>query len=57
MTTLASPTLGSAGRSLWRVQMRAGQAGPGLSAIVTADAGARASLADGTDRGVPPWIA
>jgi quercetin dioxygenase-like cupin family protein len=29
----------------------------GLAALVTAPAGARASLADGTDRGVPPWIA
>jgi quercetin dioxygenase-like cupin family protein len=108
MTTLASPTLGAAGRSLWRVDMRAAQAGPehvfdveqiwtamsgratvevdgerielaegdtivispnatrrvvaddhgaGFSAIVTAAAGARASLPDGTDRGVPAWIA
>lgn len=29
----------------------------GLAAIVTAPAGARAALVDGTDRGVPPWIA
>jgi quercetin dioxygenase-like cupin family protein len=29
----------------------------GLAAIVTAHAGARASLPDGTDRGVPGWIA
>ncbi len=29
----------------------------GLEAIVTAAPGARATLADGTDRGVPPWIA
>jgi quercetin dioxygenase-like cupin family protein len=28
MTTLASPTLGGAGQSLWRVEMRPGQAGP-----------------------------
>jgi quercetin dioxygenase-like cupin family protein len=28
----------------------------GFAAIVTAPAGARASLLDGTDRGVPPWI-
>jgi quercetin dioxygenase-like cupin family protein len=33
-------------------------AGPqGLAAIVTAPPGARAMLPDGTDRGVPPWIA
>jgi quercetin dioxygenase-like cupin family protein len=31
--------------------------GQGLCAIVTAAAGARASLVDGTDRGVPGWIA
>jgi quercetin dioxygenase-like cupin family protein len=31
--------------------------GEGLCAIVTAAAGARASLVDGTDRGVPGWIA
>jgi quercetin dioxygenase-like cupin family protein len=29
----------------------------GCAAIVTAPAGARAQLADGTDRGVPAWIA
>lgn len=29
----------------------------GLIAIVTAPAGARATLPDGTDRGVPAWIA
>jgi hypothetical protein len=29
----------------------------GVVAIVTAPAGARATLPDGTDRGVPPWIA
>jgi quercetin dioxygenase-like cupin family protein len=29
----------------------------GFAAIVTAAPGARATLADGTDRGVPPWIA
>ncbi|HEX4214068.1 MAG TPA: cupin domain-containing protein [Candidatus Dormibacteraeota bacterium] len=29
----------------------------GLAAIVTAAPGARASLPDGTDRGVPGWIA
>jgi quercetin dioxygenase-like cupin family protein len=28
MTTLASPTLGGAAQSVWRVDMRAGQAGP-----------------------------
>ena len=28
----------------------------GFIAIVTAPAGARASMLDGTDRGVPPWI-
>jgi quercetin dioxygenase-like cupin family protein len=28
MTTLASPTQGAAGRAVWRVDMRAGQAGP-----------------------------
>ncbi len=28
MTTLASPTLGGAGRSLWRVEMRPGARGP-----------------------------
>jgi quercetin dioxygenase-like cupin family protein len=33
-------------------------AGPdGLAAIVTAAPGARATLPDGADRGVPPWIA
>jgi quercetin dioxygenase-like cupin family protein len=107
MTTLASPTQGGAGRALWRVDMRPGQAGPphvfdaeqvwtvleggatveldeqtlaiepgdtvvmpagvprrvtadpqaGLVAIVTASAGARARTPDGTDHGVPPWIA
>lgn len=107
MTTLASPTLGGAGRSIWRVDMSAGKSGPahvfdveqvwtvldggatieldgeplaigpgdtvvmpadqsrqvtadrveGFTAIVTAPAGARASLIDGTDKGVPPWIA
>jgi quercetin dioxygenase-like cupin family protein len=106
MTTLASPTQGSASQSLWRVEMRPGQAGPahtfdaeqiwtvleggatialagervavgagdtvvlapgrerrieaddrhGLVAIVAAAAGARASLSDGTPRGVPAWI-
>ena len=29
----------------------------GLQAIVTGASGAPALLADGTDRGVPPWIA
>jgi quercetin dioxygenase-like cupin family protein len=29
----------------------------GLAALVAAPAGARATLADGTDRGVPEWIA
>jgi quercetin dioxygenase-like cupin family protein len=29
----------------------------GFAAIVTAPAGARATLVDGTDRGVPAWIA
>jgi quercetin dioxygenase-like cupin family protein len=29
----------------------------GFAAIVSAPAGARARLADGTDKGVPPWIA
>lgn len=29
----------------------------GYAAIVAAPAGARAFLADGTDKGVPPWIA
>lgn len=107
MTTLASPTLGGAERSLWRIDMAPGQAGPphtfdveqiwtvldggasieldgellalstgdgvvlpaavprrviadpsaGLAAIATASREARALLADGTDRGVPPWIA
>jgi len=107
MTTLASPTQGGAGFSLWRVDMGAGQAGPehvfdteqiwtvldggatvelagdcsrlvpgdtavlpavtprrltadpeaGFTAIVAAPAGARAALTDGTDKGVPPWIA
>lgn len=104
MTTLASPTQGSAARPLWRVDMRAGQQGPvhvmdseqvwavlaggasvevdgqavtleagdtivlptgacrqvaasdsGLVAVVAGAPRARASLADGTDRGVPPW--
>lgn len=107
MTTLASPTLGGAARSLWRVDMGPGVAGPahrfdveqiwtaldgaatialdaathrlapgdtiviaagaprqvsadprvGFSAIVTAPPGARAMMLDGTDRGVPAWIA
>ena len=106
MTTLASPTLGGAERSLWRVDMNPGTAGPvhrfdveqiwtalrgratieldgethallpgdtiviapdvrrqvladaaeGFSAIVTAARDARASMLDGTDRGVPAWI-
>lgn len=29
----------------------------GFQAVVAASAGARAFLTDGTDRGVPPWIA
>ncbi|GEL16776.1 hypothetical protein [Pseudonocardia asaccharolytica] len=29
----------------------------GVSALVTSAAGARATLPDGTDRGVPDWIA
>jgi quercetin dioxygenase-like cupin family protein len=29
----------------------------GFTAIVSAAAGARATLTDGTDKGVPPWIA
>jgi quercetin dioxygenase-like cupin family protein len=106
MTTLASPTQGGAAHSLWRVDMRPGQAGPahafdveqvwtalgggatlalddaehrlepgdtaiipagaerrvtagaaGFAAIVAAAPGARAALPDGTDRGVPAWIA
>ncbi|MGI8712396.1 MAG: cupin domain-containing protein [Solirubrobacteraceae bacterium] len=107
MTTLASPTVGGAGRSLWRVEMSPGVAGPshrfdveqiwtalggaatveldgdrhalvpgdtiviapglprrviadqteGFSAIVTAAPEARAAMLDGTDRGVPAWIA
>lgn len=31
--------------------------GDGFQAVVAAPAGARALLTDGTDRGVPPWIA
>jgi quercetin dioxygenase-like cupin family protein len=31
--------------------------GAGYTAVVTAAAGARAVTADGTDVGVPPWIA
>ncbi|WP_181784795.1 cupin domain-containing protein [Pseudonocardia pini] len=103
MTTLASPTLGGAGQSLWQVRMRPGQAGPehvmdreqvwtvvegtmtvepfgelgagdtvvlpagvarrvvagseGVSALVTGAGDGRALLPDGTDRGVPDWIA
>lgn len=107
MTTLASPTQGAAARSLWRVDMRPGQAGPahtfdteqvwtvleggatveyggetlvaapgdtlvfaaytprrviadtetGFTAVVAAPAGSRAGLTDGTDRGVPAWVA
>lgn len=107
MTTLASPTQGGAGHSLWRVEMGAGLVGPqhsfdaeqvwtvlaggatvelegastalaagdtlvmptaatrrvtadpqaGFSAIVAAPAGARAKLPDGTEKGVPAWIA
>ena len=29
----------------------------GFTAIVSAAAGARATLTDGTDKGVPPWVA
>jgi quercetin dioxygenase-like cupin family protein len=36
-------------------QVVAGDAG--FAAIVSAAAGARAGLPDGTDKGVPPWIA
>ncbi|HET6870269.1 MAG TPA: cupin domain-containing protein [Solirubrobacteraceae bacterium] len=106
MSTLASPSLGSAELSLWRVVMTAGQRGPehtfdveqvwtvldgaadveingethgvapgdtlvlpanvirqiaaghgGFEALVAARAGARAALADGTDKGTPAWIA
>ena len=107
MTTCASPTLGGASLSLWRVAMAPGARGPahrfdgeqvwtvlhgrarlevdgtteeldvgdtavvgpgvarqwhadpalGLEAMVAAPAGIRASMLDGTDRGVPPWIA
>jgi quercetin dioxygenase-like cupin family protein len=107
MTTLASPTLGGARQSLWRVEMRPGQAGPrhrfdseqtwtaidgvaelelgderatlragdtallpadverrivadpaaGFAAIVAGDPTGHALLPDGTDRGVPAWIA
>jgi quercetin dioxygenase-like cupin family protein len=32
-------------------------AGSGASVLVTCPAGARASMPDGTDRGVPAWIA
>ncbi len=107
MTTLASPTLGGASQSLWRVQMAPGTAGPphvidaeqvwnvlgggatvemgddvyavaagdtivlpadvarritadsdqGLTAVVTGSGDGRALLVDGTDRGVPAWVA
>jgi quercetin dioxygenase-like cupin family protein len=107
MTTLASPTQGDAGHSLWRVEMRAGQQGPlhafdveqvwtavagaaavevdgqelavapgdtlvlpagalrrisadadaGFAAIVAGASTGRALMEDGTDRGVPDWIA
>lgn len=106
MSTLASPSLGSAELSLWRVVMTAGQRGPehtfdveqvwtvltgaadvelngeihgvepgdtlilpahavrqiaagggGFEALVAARGSARAALADGTDKGTPPWIA
>ncbi len=107
MTTLASPTLGGAEHSLWRVDMAPGASGPphrfdaqqvwtvlsgaatlelddvahalapgdtivipahlsrriladsaaGFSAIATATPQARAAMADGTDRGVPAWVA
>ena len=107
MTTLASPTVGGAGRSLWRVEMQPGAQGPehsfdveqvwtvlegaadvvldgrtarvevgdtlvlapgrtrqitadaeaGLVAMVTSPPEGRASMVDGTDRGVPAWIA
>jgi quercetin dioxygenase-like cupin family protein len=107
MTTLASPTQGGAGLSLWLVEMDPGQTGPehrfdreqvwtvlagtadvtvdgetvragagdvvvlparalrrirpagdeGLRAVVAGDPAARAAMADGTDRGTPPWIA
>ena len=108
MTTLASPTVGGAGRSLWRVEMLPGAQGPehsfdveqvwtvleggcrrrvrrlsgprresatrwcwpagrtrqitadaeaGLVAMVTSPPDGRAAMADGTDRGVPAWIA
>jgi quercetin dioxygenase-like cupin family protein len=36
-------------------QIAAGE--DGFEALVAAPAGARALLADGTDRGTPPWIA
>ncbi len=107
MTTLASPTVGGAGRSLWRVEMQPGAQGPehsfdveqvwtvlegaadvvldgrtarveigdtlvlapgrtrqvtadaeaGLVAMVTSPPEGRAAMVDGTDRGVPAWIA
>lgn len=103
MTTLASPSLGGAGQSLWQVRMRPGQAGPehvmdreqvwtvvegamtvepvgelvvgdtvvlpagvtrrivagpqGVSALVTGSGEGHALLPDGTDRGVPDWVA
>ncbi|GAA4551950.1 cupin [Pseudonocardia xishanensis] len=103
MTTLASPSLGGAGQSLWQVRMRAGQVGPehvmdreqvwtvvegtmtvepfealaagdtvvlpagvtrrivagpaGVTALVTGAGDGRALLPDGTDRGIPDWIA
>jgi quercetin dioxygenase-like cupin family protein len=36
---------------------RVAAADGGLEALVAAPAGARARLADGTDKGTPPWIA
>jgi quercetin dioxygenase-like cupin family protein len=39
------------------VERRVIAGGAGFAAIVVAAPGARATLADGTDRGVPPWIA
>jgi quercetin dioxygenase-like cupin family protein len=58
MTTLASPTQGGAGHSVWRVDMRPGQAGP-LHAIDTEqvwtvlDGGAKVEL-DGDTHTVGP---
>jgi len=58
MTTLASPTLGGAQRSLWRVDMAPGQSGPphrfDVEQIWTTIAGAGTVELDGTPHALAP---